>query len=64
MTQLDKSSWTEVSNPALISKFAEATVVGRTFGITYLEHPQRGDEAPVYAKTGGKIYNTNDYDMP
>jgi hypothetical protein len=57
------TNWTEVTNTALIAKFAGATEIHRSFGVTYLEHPLRGDEAPVYAKVDGKIYNTNDFEI-
>jgi hypothetical protein len=61
--QTDMTNWTEVTNPALIAKFTSASEIGRGFGVTYFEHPLRGDEAPVYAKTEGKIYNTNDFEI-
>ena len=59
----DMTNWTEVTNPTLISKFESATEICRGFGIAYLEHPTRGDEAPVYAKKDGIIYNTNDFEV-
>lgn len=59
----DMTYWTEVTNAALVAKFSNACEIGRGFGIVYLEHPTKGDEAPVYAKFQGKIYNTNDFDI-
>jgi hypothetical protein len=63
MTMIDKSNWTAVTNPALIALFATTTELGRSYGVTYLEHPQRGDDAPIYAKTDGAIYNTHAFDI-
>lgn len=59
----DKTFWTEVTNATLIPKFSAACEIGSKLGVTYMEHPQRGDEAPIYAKSGGKIYNTNAYEI-
>lgn len=64
-TQIDTSGWTEVTNRKLLEAFKTATEIGRVFGVTYREHPQRGDHAPVYARVpGGAIFNTNDFDIP
>ncbi len=59
-------TWKEM-NGAVADKVrrGEATELARLFGFTFFEHPTKGDEHPILARSkSGQVFNTLDHELP
>lgn len=61
------TDWTETD----LDVFTLGEPIARAFGISFYEHPTKGDEVPILAATldrigpkGPIVWNTHDFDVP